>query len=96
MNKKYFIENGYLEFKNLLDKSLCKKLNNKILKTRKIDEKIFFENKREYLKNKNRKIQTSNILSKFNLDFIYKNKKFQSQVENILGKDYFLYASRVV
>ena len=43
MSKNYFIENGYLEFKNLLDKSLCKKLNDKILKTRKIDEKIFFE-----------------------------------------------------
>ena len=55
MNKKYFFDNGYLEFKSLLDKSLCKKLNNKILNTRKIDDKIFFENKKEYLKNKKKK-----------------------------------------
>ena len=96
MNKKYFFDNGYLEFKSLLDKSLCKKLNNKILNTRKIDDKIFFENKKEYLKNKNKKIKPSNILDKFDLDFIYKNKKFQSEVENVLGKDYFLYASRVI
>ena len=47
MNKKYFFDNGYLEFKSLLDKSLCKKLNNKILKTRKINDKIFFENKKK-------------------------------------------------
>ena len=30
MNRKFFIDNGYLEFKNLLSKSECKKLNNKI------------------------------------------------------------------
>ena len=56
MNKKKFLEEGYLEFKNLLSKSNCKKMNDKILKIRNINEKIFFENKKEYLKNKNLKL----------------------------------------
>ena len=70
MNRKFFIDNGYLEFKNLLSKSECKKLNNKILKIRKIDEKIFFETKNEYQKYKNKKISSKNILDRFNLNFI--------------------------
>ena len=96
MNRKFFIDNGYLEFKNLLSKSECKKLNNKILKIRKIDEKIFFETKNEYQKYKNKKISSKNILDRFNLNFILKNKKFRSKIENILGKEYYLYTSRVI
>ena len=42
MNKKKFLEEGYLEFKNLLSKSNCKKMNDKILKIRNINEKIPF------------------------------------------------------
>ena len=96
MNRKFFIDNGYLEFKNLLSKAECKKLNNKILKIRKIDEKIFFETKNEYQKYNNKKINSKNILDRFNLNFILKNKKFRSKIENILGKEYYLYASRVI
>ena len=45
MNRKFFIDNGYLEFKNLLSKSECKKLNNKILKIRKLTKKFFLRQK---------------------------------------------------
>lgn len=96
MNKKKFLEEGYLEFKNLLSKSNCKKMNDKILKIRKINEKIFFKNKKEYLKNKNLKITPKNILDRFNLNFILKNKKFKNKIKDILGEDYYLYASRVI
>ena len=96
MNKKKFINDGYLEFKNLLSKSDCKKINHRILKLRKINKEIFFKDKKEYLKNKTKNFTNSNILDNFNLDFIFKNKKFVKNAESILGKDYYLYASRVI
>jgi ectoine hydroxylase-related dioxygenase (phytanoyl-CoA dioxygenase family) len=96
MQKNFFIDNGYLEFKNLLNKAQCKKLNNEILRIRKIDKKIFFKTKNEYQKNKNKKINSKNILDKFNLNFILQNKKFKNKIENILGKEYFVYASRII
>lgn len=96
MDNKKFIEDGYLEYKNLLSKTHCKNINNEILKLRNINKDIFFKNKKEYFKNKNKKTKPKNILNKFNLDFIFKNKKFRNKVESILGKDYYLYASRVI
>lgn len=94
--KNKFSDEGYLELKSLLNKKKCKKINDEILKTKNINKEIFFENKKEYLKNKNKKFKPKNILDNFNLDFILKNKKFVSKIESILGKDYYLYASRVI
>ncbi len=96
MDNKKFIKEGYLEYKNLISKSHCNSINNKILKLRKINKDIFFKDKKEYLKKKHKKIKPKNILDKFNLNFIFKSKKFQSKIETILGKDYYLYASRII
>ena len=96
MKNNFFFDYGYLECKNLINKTECRKLNKKILKTRKIDKSIFFKSKEEHRKNKNKKIQSRNIIDKFNIDFILKNKKFNNVIENILGKDYYLYASRII
>ena len=96
MNKKKFLQEGYLELKNLLSKSDCKKMNDKILKIRKINKEIFFENKKEYFEKKNLKITPKNILDKFNLNFILKNKKFKNNIKDILGENYYLYASRII
>ena len=81
MDNKKFIKDGYLEYKNLLSKTHCKNINNEILKLRNINKDIFFKNKKEYFKNKHKKTKPKNILNKFNLDFIFKNKKFRSKVE---------------
>lgn len=95
INKNFFTE-GYLEFKNLFGKSDCKKINKKILESRKFSKEIFFKDKEEYLKYRNHKVKPKNILDKLNLDFVLKNKNFKKKIESILGKDYYLYASRVI
>ncbi len=96
MTNKIFFTEGYLEFKNLFSKSDCKKINKKILESRKFSKEIFFKDKEEYLKYRNHKVKPKNILDKLNLDFVKKNKNFQKKIESILGKDYYLYASRVI
>ena len=96
-DKSKFFNKGFLEYKNLLDKKKCKSLNDRIFNLRKIDQNIFLS-KSEYLlrKKKGYKYVSKNILDKVNKNFIYENKRFNKKIENILGKDYFLYASRII
>ena len=70
---KKFINSGYLDFKNLLNKDLCKKLNHDISKIRGINKNTFLS-RRDYLIKQ--KKNTKNILDNFNLDFIFKNEFF--------------------
>lgn len=92
-----FFNNGFLSYGKIIDPIKCKKLNDSILKIRKIDKNIFLS-KKEYLKLKKpkKKIKSKNILNKFNLDFILKNKRLQKEIKFILGNNYKLYASRII
>lgn len=88
-----FINLGYLNFKSMFNKNLCKKLNKDIMKVRKIDKNIFITQK-EYLTKKNK--NKNNILDEFNLDFIFKNKLFLNKIKLILGEDFEVYAKRII
>ena len=90
---KKFINSGYLDFKNLLNKDLCKKLNHDISKIRGINKNTFLS-RRDYLIKQ--KKNTKNILDNFNLDFIFKNEFFLKKIKFILGEDFELYAKRMI
>ena len=88
-----FINLGYLNFEGMFDKDLCKKLNKNILKVRKINKNIFVRKKDYSIKKTKNK---NNILDKFNLDFIFKNKHFLSKIKLILGEEFEVYAKRII
>ena len=90
---KKFINLGYLDFKDFLNKDLCKKLNHDISKIRGINKNTFLSKKDHLIKQKK---NTKNILDNFNLDFIFKNKLFLKKIKFILGEDFELYAKRIV
>ena len=88
-----FINLGYLNFKRMLDKNLCKQLNEYVLKSRNINKNTFITKKEFSIKrNKNK----NNILDEFNLDFIFKNKFFLKKIKLILGEDFEIYAKRII
>ena len=94
-NEKNFLINGFYKFENVIDKNECKKFSNYIKKKYKISKKIFFT-ENEYLRNKSKKIPPSNVLHKYNTDFIFDNKKFSEKLEFLLGKNYSLLSQRVI
>jgi len=92
-SKENFIRNGYIECSNLLDRKKCKDISNKLKKT--FDLKKIFLSEKEFL-NQNKKQKTKNFIDQLNIDFLIKNEKFKKLLENILGKNYYLYASRAI
>tara|TARA_B100002003_G_C14023503_1_gene493534 strand:- start:134 stop:1030 length:897 start_codon:yes stop_codon:yes gene_type:complete len=95
---KQFINSGYLFYRNLVNKDLCKKLHNAIAKNRRVSKNIFLSRKDYFSKQKKNKefLYKSNILDNFNLDFVFKNKLFLKKVKLILGKDFEVYAKRII
>lgn len=90
-----FINNGYFKFNKLNIKKNVKKLNSNILKEKKIDKDIFLTKKKYYLI-KNKKFETKDILTKFKIDFLLNNNQFNKTLSRILGKNFTLYAQRVI
>ena len=88
-----FINLGYLDFKGMFDKNLCKKLNTSILKVRKINKNIFVKKKDYSIKKTKNK---NNIIDQFDLDFIFKNKLFLNKIKLILGEEFEIYAKRII
>ena len=97
LEKSLFIKNGYCSFKNLLSEKKSKDLNDKIINLRKLGKNIFLS-KENYIKKKKskKKYISKNILDNFSTDYFLKNKKLLKKVQLLLGKNYELYASRVI
>lgn len=94
-NKQSFIKDGYIQSPKLFDSKKCKSISVKLEK--KFNLKNIFLSENEFLNNKIKiKKKKKNILSELNLNFIIKNKNFQKLLESILGKNYYLYASRAI
>jgi hypothetical protein len=91
---KKFINLGYSDFKNLISKNSCEKLNSDISKIRLINKNIFLSKKAYFAKKKKNK--KKNILDNFNLDFIFKDKNFLEKVSRVLNKDFEIYAKRII
>ena len=90
--KKNFLTDGYCKFSNLIDKKESIKLYNKIFKLRDWNKKLFL-NEKDFLKNPQMKKTNpgkgvSNLLEKYNLDFIEDNTKIKKILETILGSNY--------
>ena len=91
--KDKFIKEGYIECENLFNSKKCEKISSKLKKS--FNLKKIFLSKNEFL-NQNKKQRKTNFIDKLNINFLIKNKKFQKLLENILGENYYLYASRVI
>lgn len=92
-DKEKFIKDGYIECTNLFNRRKCKNTSNKLKKA--FNLKKIFLSKNEFL-NQNKKQHKKNFVNKLDLDFLIKNKKFKNILEAILGRNYYLYASRVI
>jgi len=88
-----FINKGFIKFSDHFDKKKCEKISNSL--KNKINFKDLFNKKFSVIKFK-KKIKVNNILDQYDIDFILNNKKFNYLLEKILGKDYFLIASRII
>jgi hypothetical protein len=96
MQKKInFVNDGYFKFSSLSIEKKCKDLNDSILRNKKIDKKIFLS-KKNYKKTKEKKYKKKDILNKFKINFLLNNSKFKKLLIEILGKNYKLYAQRVI
>ena len=92
-NKEKFIKDGYIECKSLFNRQKCKNISTKLKKAFNLKE--IFLSESEFLNVK--KIQKKkNYINKLNVEFLMKNRKFRKILETILGKNYYLHASRVI
>lgn len=97
---KLFKQEGFCELKNFFDKSECDHLYNRIKKNRKWNKNLFL-NKKNFLINPQMKKTNPgknifNLVNKYNLDFIEKNKTINSILNQILGENYELMLSKFV
>lgn len=104
-NANKFVELGYCCFKKKLNSEKCKDFSRRISSLRKLNKNIFYSSEAEF-KQKGRYYNYSpgvndhNLLIKpeldTNLDFIEKSKKFISNVEKIMGKNYSIIKKSII
>ena len=103
LKKKYlddFMENGFIEFSNLLDVQKCNELHNKIYSQRDWGQNIF-RSEQECEKNPqitkvNPGKNINNLAEKFNLDFIENNEIIKKFLDQILGQDHEIILKKFV
>jgi len=87
-----FITDGFLKFDNLINPSICKILYNKVKKERKWNKSLFLPEKQfkkdKMAKKMNPGKNIQNLIKKYNLDFVEKNKNIIFILNKILGKNY--------
>ena len=91
--KSNFINNGYMEYDNIISKKKCRELLDTINKIKNYNKSNIFLNENEFLENpslvkKNPGREINNILldKSLNLDFIFKNEKINEIQLKYLGR----------
>ena len=103
INLKKFIKDGFISYDELLDKKKCEKIYNKVFNDR-IWGKNLFQSEKDFLREfKSKKKRTNpgyrgtkNLIKRFNLKFIEKNRWIKRHLDLILGPNYKIMTSKFV
>jgi len=103
--KKYtkFIDTGYFDFGNIINKKNCNELLKKIRKARPLTKNIFYKSKKEFTKKGRFEryapgMKAHNLLLEegFDTDFIDNSKAFKKAVTKIMGPNYKIVQKKIV
>ena len=99
-NKKKFLNNGWVNFGNILDPIRCKEVADQLINSRQWDKTIFRSKKNLYGNKRHLNVTPQkngyNLAEELNLDFIENNKTLKKYLSLFLGKNYEIMLKKFV